>query len=1506
MKKSIQMSITLGVLTIVLLGRFEAAVGQAPNANVTINFDQNTGRTINQAAFGLNLFQGFNPNVSGTPGNALYKQGMSFMKPGMVRYHSWEMLGTSTNPNGWLTTANQWDAAKINNALNGANPWNPLVLMNIPAWHSGWYTPGTEKLDPQYYDAFANWCASLVRIINVDQNRGVKYWEVTNEQDDKYRGSLGELGTIYNKCAAAMRLVDPTIKVGGPSFARPDLKVDLDAFFAVAHAQLDFVSFHTYSSGNVGLATQDLYNHALRNGHQVKSVIAEFAKYSSRTIEFFHNEFGTTWAPPDPHRETYAQMIFDATLMVTAIKDGATGAQAWNEADGWYGKMDGGYNLRPAAYVYNNFNSHLLGGVLNNATTTDTTAVVVLADTKGSWKQFVIVNRSDRDQFFKINFTGLPTSVTPAALFYSDQNTPTGVITKSDVTYNVLTSNSGGFFPKNTVTILQIDLNNLRFASDTQAPTAPTSLTSSPLDYNVTLNWTTSTDNVDVTSYSVYVNGVWNGNTNSTSYTAKWLTPSTSYSFTVKAKDAVGNESPVSATHTVSTTAYTPRPSASSFTSTSWTNLFSGNVINDAVQTTVNASSATLTQDGAMRMILTNAGQYNAVYEVTFTNIVNLTNNSLFSVDTKSNTSFSLRVKLFDDLGNAVDAWQNGIYFAGDGETYTRTLNFASTGFGTVNPARIKKIVFMYPDGGQINGTAYFDNLILGNSNDTQPPTAPTSLTSTGKTKTAVSLSWTASTDSNGILGYDVYNGSTKVNTALISTTSYTVTGLTANTAYSFAVKAVDPSLNASASSSALSITTNANAITSCSGTGTITQQKWDGISGTAVSDLTSNANYPNTPTSTSTLTSFEAASNVADNYGLRVLGYICPPTTGSYTFWIAGDDGVELWLSTTNSAANKVKIAYHTAWTSSREWNKFTIQKSATISLTAGTQYYVEALMKEGGGGDNLAVGWAKPGEATTSPSEVIQGSSLIPFTATVDTQAPTAPTALSSASITQTSFTLNWTASTDNVGVTGYDVYSGTTKLNTSNITGTTYSVTGLTAGTTYSMTVKARDAAGNVSVSSTALSVTTSLATTTCSGTGTITQQKWDGISGTAVSDLTSNANYPNTPTSTSTLTSFEAASGVADNYGLRVSGYICPPTTGSYTFWIAGDDGVELWLSTNNSAANKVKIASHTGWTNSREWNKFTTQKSATISLTAGTQYYVEALMKEGYGGDNLAVGWAKPGQANTTPSEVIPGSALLPAPSGGSVYNIYNESGINHFANDGGTIGTYAMNISAITSGAPEGSEYKTISVTGNYASYRFEFPTGLNKSSWSTGFIEFQVRTTADFDIYLEDGAGASKNIGLSGYITKSGNWESAKIPVSVFTGVSLTNLRRIGFSRTWSAAISMDFDNVRVTGSNLNISSSNLNLARVLAATESGSASDFENNFSVYPNPVVKGEKVYLASPMPARFEIFDATGRSIKQVSTKEENILMIETSDLPVGLYIVSATTSKEVIRLRLIVK
>lgn len=108
-------------------------------------------------------------------------------------------------------------------------------------------------------------------------------------------------------------------------------------------------------------------------------------------------------------------------------------------------------------------------------------------------------------------------------------------------------------------------------------------------------------------------------------------------------------------------------------------------------------------------------------------------------------------------------------------------------------------------------------------------------------------------------------------------------------------------------------------------------------------------------------------------------------------------------------------------------------------------------------------------------------------------DTQAPTAPGPLTAQAANSKQVNLNWGASTDNVGVAGYDVYRSTkggTPKKVATVTTTSYGDTGLTAGTAYSYYVKARDPSGNTSNASNTVNVTTPKALTRATLTGTVT--------------------------------------------------------------------------------------------------------------------------------------------------------------------------------------------------------------------------------------------------------------------------------------------------------------------------------------------------------------------------------------------------------------------------------
>jgi chitodextrinase len=137
-------------------------------------------------------------------------------------------------------------------------------------------------------------------------------------------------------------------------------------------------------------------------------------------------------------------------------------------------------------------------------------------------------------------------------------------------------------------------------------------------------------------------------------------------------------------------------------------------------------------------------------------------------------------------------------------------------------------------------------------------------------------------------------------------------------------------------------------------------------------------------------------------------------------------------------------------------------VATTATVTgLSPNTSYSFTVKAKDAAGNVSAATG------------------ALAVTTAAPDTTAPTAPTGVTSSSVTSSSVVLAWTASTDNVGVTGYDVYNGTTLAIF--VTTTSATITNLAPGTAYSFTVKARDGAGNASAASAAVAVTTAAGST-----------------------------------------------------------------------------------------------------------------------------------------------------------------------------------------------------------------------------------------------------------------------------------------------------------------------------------------------------------------------------------------------------------------------------------------
>ena len=154
--------------------------------------------------------------------------------------------------------------------------------------------------------------------------------------------------------------------------------------------------------------------------------------------------------------------------------------------------------------------------------------------------------------------------------------------------------------------------------------------------------------------------------------------------------------------------------------------------------------------------------------------------------------------------------------------------------------------------------------------------------------------------------------------------------------------------------------------------------------------------------------------------------------------------------------------------------------------------------------------------------------------------------------------------------------------------------------------------------------------------------LTVFEYHGIPSGSVGTLLGNEKYPESPDVTEVAKYFEwpqtgtikrkPRANYRDNYGWLILGYIHPPETGEYVFHIATDDNSELWLSTDESPANAVKIAQESQWQGVRNFQAEGDESvSAPVALEAGKAYFVEMVVKEGGVGDNSAVAWRLAGE-----------------------------------------------------------------------------------------------------------------------------------------------------------------------------------------------------------------------------------------------------------------------------------
>ena len=657
-------------------------------------------------------------------------------------------------------------------------------------------------------------------------------------------------------------------------------------------------------------------------------------------------------------------------------------------------------------------------------------------------------------------------------------------------------------------------------SSDTEAPTAVTDLASSNTTLTATdLSWTASTDNVAVTDYEVFQDGVSIGFTGgATTFNVNDLSPNTNYAYTVFARDAIPNISAVSNTENVITLTDNEAPSAvtdltasnttETTTDLSWTASIDNvgvtdyEVFQDGVSIGFTAGTTTFNVTG----LSLNTGYDFTVFArdavpniSAVSNTENITTLSdtqapsaiidLVAVNTTMTTTDLTWSASTDNIAvTDYEVFQDGVSigFTGGVTTFNITGLLPDTNYAFTVFARDA-----VPNISVVSNTANVTTLA-----DTEAPSAISDLIASGTTGTTTNLSWTEPSDNVGVTDYEVFQGFTSLGLTG-GITSFNVTGLLnffgSGVVYGFTVYARDAAGNVSAISNLTVITTTFSADPPPPPDARIAT----GLNSSNISENSVLLSWTHASPNGEHVHDYEV---LQDGVAIGVTGgLISFDVTGlnpatSYEFDIATKDALGNTIFLSDAAINVVTlsgpdieapsaisdlVASNTtetttdlSWTASTDNVGVTdyevFQDGVSLGFSGGaTTFNVTGLSPDTGYNFTVFARDAIPNISEVSNTENV--------TTLGDTDAPSAITDLLASNITSTTIDLSWTASTDNVGVTDYEVFQDGISIG---LTGgaTTFNITGLVDNTNYVFTVFARDAVPNISAVSNTANVLT----------------------------------------------------------------------------------------------------------------------------------------------------------------------------------------------------------------------------------------------------------------------------------------------------------------------------------------------------------------------------------------------------------------------------------------------
>ena len=600
--------------------------------------------------------------------------------------------------------------------------------------------------------------------------------------------------------------------------------------------------------------------------------------------------------------------------------------------------------------------------------------------------------------------------------------------------------------------------------SDTTPPTPPTGLTEmSATQTSATVAWASSTDNVAVAGYGVFVDGTSVATTGSTTYSVGGLPCGSTHTVAVDAFDSAGNHS-----SRVSMSASTSACSDTTAPTVSVTAPAAGATVSGTVPVTATASdnvgvaSVEFWVDGAKAATDTSAPY---AYSWDTTQVLGGPHTVVVkAVDTSGNSaSKSVGVTVSNTpCVTSSASWQNTAMLSPNGTfdvSFDATPSAANidavTGLSAAPALTYTDlaVIARFNSGGSIdaiNGAGYAaTNPVPYAGGSTyhfraavNVPSHTYSLyvTPPGKPETPVALNYAFRTGQGTVSALSDWavtaaNGTHQTcGLAVTSPTDMTAPAAPTGVAKTSSTQ-TSLSLSWAASSDNVGTTgytVYVNGVASSAASGT----------SRTVSGLSCGSSY------TVGVDAYDAAGNHSAQSSTTMSTSACPDTTAPSTptnLTKTASTPTSLALSWTTSTDN-VGVTGYTLYVNGAQVGATTGTSMSATGLTCGTTYTVAVDAFDAAGNHS-----AKASMSTSTA-------------ACSDTTAPSTPTGLATSAVGQTSMTLSWTASTDNVGVTSYRLYLGGSQVGTS--TSTSYVFSGLSCGTSYTLGVAALDAAGNVS--------------------------------------------------------------------------------------------------------------------------------------------------------------------------------------------------------------------------------------------------------------------------------------------------------------------------------------------------------------------------------------------------------------------------------------------------------